>query len=1195
MAPISSLSLFKETRTDLEPLHPCSLIQIQVPSTSTFSIKARQQRRVRRGTPSYKDEDSYTKSLASSGSHFFGRARKYPRTFLWRVLQEGKVLELRSADLSKSNRETKEASLIIQLCFPTAIRNGGVALADPEDLDALSVFALTKSNELYTFTIHKDIFCRIRASEEDVARWCKVSKPSTFSISTPHKLVAGSSLQLIVSLIDGRLLQLTRNKGDDGSKWHETTYGDGQWASSLRGLVRWQGNNVVKYDGTTLEQGTPIAIALSPDRKHVFAVCLNHSLRIWNLSRAASVFSKDLLWQRREPHDIPRVMLDPGIPNVLQVFQANGAIEGDLYYALTFSPHDFGQFKFWAVRDPDHSDRGIRDLFPDDLLRPPDPDPSPESKAIWKVADFTIKSSHQQRDLELWVLMRSNRSHSLYVLRSEIQDIPSVWNKRWSTAASEAVDSGLLPQMSDHDPDDATEKWLDCILYPGRYPEPSLETALTMYCSERSIDLPSAKGSLKEKMCSAIRLQVESSTADQNMAQYRKAINHEWAVLFQDIRELDKSRWEILSLGYDNVAQMSFIVFADGSSAIRTCDRVEVIAQNDPLVLGDSMGMLEAPSIESGTASEPKLPDELATMIAAAAAFRQSFSYDLRQIYNSVLAEELWLDPSFSIPLRIQSFYDRCNFGEETGTTSFDDLTAALERIGGFNGLDTNTCYAILDEFSHNLPNERADHTFTLYGRKMLISGAQDMIAMREKLLSDLLALIVFVDMEIDRDEMPMENFDAPPIYAALVEMLRQHHIMQWLASHSRVEESRDPTRPATPDTAMNGADNNNNNAAVSTVLENLFAIYVAAHTHEMQSQSEALSNNIKDLLKWTVGGDDYTVTMDQVPVYVQTNLLANDNIELASDFLKYQPSTAWSTYIKGRLSLLKGETLEASIYLKKAAFILCMLYLFSRSYSADYFVARPSEFDYAAASNGLLTPMDALSFGNGLPTYYTHILNLFDATSHPTQMSQFAHLALQLTPTPSDSISSAQTSTLLTSLFQASLQTTDFSTAYTALTRHPAPSTLLPSLISALLSTPNALPQLLAFPFPPSLYSDIDALLAAHRKDPKILAAWRLHHNSFRGAAAALLPPLQAKQAQAKKVVQHVEDDYLTVINLLACAGKENAWVLSREGKDKRAVITIEDVRRGYQKELDQRSVIENGRFGFGDGGGEGDEMDVL
>lgn len=94
----------------------------------------------------------------------------------------------------------------------------------------------------------------------------------------------------------------------------------------------------------------------------------------------------------------------------------------------------------------------------------------------------------------------------------------------------------------------------------------------------------------------------------------------------------------------------------------------------------------------------------------------------------------------------------------------------------------------------------------------------------------------------------------------------------------------------------------------------------------------------------------------------------------------------------------------------------------------------------------------------------------------------------------------------------------------------------------------------------------------------------------------------------------------YLNIINLLACAGEDEekeAWVLTdawedvgggkpaagkepegkkgtRKGGKKRTLVTIKDVRAGYQRELDRRSVLESGRWGFGlDGVGEEEEGD--
>ena len=924
-APVSSLALFKETRADLEPDTSGLVIQIQIPSTSAFVVRPRLLRRILKNTTGHRDEASFTKCcIATTASLYFSKSKRHPRSFLWRVLQEGKVLELRSIDLSKGSGETREASYIIQLCFPAGLKHGGVALADLEDQDVLNVFVLTRVNELYTFTLGKDFFYNAAASEGDVSSWCKVSKPATFSISTPHSLIAASFRQLIISLSDGRILRLTRDRDEDGSKWQESTYGDGQWASSLRGLIRWQGSNTVKFDGTTLEQGTPVAMARSPDKKHIFAVCVNHTLRIWNLNKAANVFSMDLLWKHREPHDIPTVMLDPASPNLLQLFRIDEIIDGCEYYAVTFSPHDFGQFKFWGMRDPDHGARGVRDIFPEYSLKPPDPDPSPESKAIWKVADFKIAAGQQGKSLEMWILMRSNRQYKLYNLKFDIQDLANVWHDGWSATAFETLDDSEPPLISDLDPEDATDKWLEYLFYPGRYSETVLETALGMYCSERSVSLPDPRAPLKERVNSAIVIPVTRVSAVSDFNMYRTATNQEWTVMWQDIRDLDKSRWEVLSLACDQQAGMPWIAFTDGCSAVRTCDRTEKIVQNSSADLAVSSNLLPTPSVEVEDGNEPRLPDELAVLIEAATTFRQSFSYKLRCICNRVLATELWLDPSYSVPLRIQSFYDQCNFIEEIGSAPYDDLMSSLDPIGGFNALETDAFLAILDDLAHGLPEHASDLQHTKFGLKLLINGAQEMIHLRTGLLFDLLVLVVFVDMEIDREETPMENFDAPRIYVELLELLKQYQIMQWLAKNTRADKSDSPANPAQAKPGKIDASSGRKPRTL-TLLESLFALDLPAQSLDIQSQSEAFTHGIHDLLIWATGGHDPTVTFDDVPVYVQCNLVANNNLDLASDSLRFQPSTAWATYVKGRLSLLKGEFTEAAIYFKKAAFKLCM------------------------------------------------------------------------------------------------------------------------------------------------------------------------------------------------------------------------------------------------------------------------------
>ena len=638
MVPTSNLHLHKETRVSLEPLHPNATIQIQIPSTTTFGRSTPLKRRLINGTPRYENEDSFKRScLSRDGSIYFRMSKRYPRSILWRTLDET-VLELRSVDLCKSDREEKEAILTIQLKFPDAIRQGCVAFADPVEGDLLDIFVLTKGVDLYTITLRPDFFCRPEASEGDTARWCQIFQPATLHISTPHRLIACSSLKLLVGLGDSRLMHLTRRPGDDGSIWHESTLNDGAWGSSLRGLIRWQGGNTVRHDGTSLDQGTAVAITPSPDGKHAYTVCLNHTLKIWNLETGRVCYTKDLLKRKREPQDIVKVMLDPGMSKLLQVYRLHSAIEGDEYYFTTFSPQNSGIFKFWAVRDADEGGRGIRDLFPETTLKMPDPDPGPSSNAIWTIADFRV-SPRLGEGLEIWVLMRSNRRYKLYSLRFDLQNLPDVWLHHWSTTAFETLDDQAFPQPQDLDT--VSDSWLEFLFYPGKYTEATLETALAMQHAGRTASTKVStthNASLKERISIAVASQVQLYRLDDgkmDYIRYRDAINQAWNAYWQDVRGLHRQRWNISSLALDEDAHLPWIVFADGCSATRECNRAELLAQNGSRDLARSMNLLEAPSIESEAGhDDPQLADELAVLIEAAAAFRRSFSPLIQQNFE---------------------------------------------------------------------------------------------------------------------------------------------------------------------------------------------------------------------------------------------------------------------------------------------------------------------------------------------------------------------------------------------------------------------------------------------------------------------------------------------------------------------------------------------------------------------------------
>lgn len=121
-----------------------------------------------------------------------------------------------------------------------------------------------------------------------------------------------------------------------------------------------------------------------------------------------------------------------------------------------------------------------------------------------------------------------------------------------------------------------------------------------------------------------------------------------------------------------------------------------------------------------------------------------------------------------------------------------------------------------------------------------------------------------------------------------------------------------------------------------------------------------------------------------------------------------------------------------------------------------------------------------------------------------------------------------------------------------------------------------------------------------------QLLYTWAIHNTDFRLAAEILFERLQLLKASEGVFAPENEtlvEAYLALINCLACLGREDGWVLADGGKTGgggRRIVTLEDVRREYQSELDRRSEMEYGRFpllGAGGGGmiGRGDAMDVF
>jgi nuclear pore complex protein Nup160 len=207
---------YKETRLNLDPATQGSTVTISLPAhgASTWSSRKPQKRPHDAEISIAEDEGAFRKKyLATAASMYHRQYHTTPRSFLWRILEDEKVLAIRAVDVCRQTN-VADATLTLRLSFPSTITSGCVAFADSKDHDILNVFVVTESRQLYSLGLRPDYFRKSSSTVDNVRDWCKVSIPSSFTIGHPHRLVALSADELLVSSPNGELQKLVRRPAD---------------------------------------------------------------------------------------------------------------------------------------------------------------------------------------------------------------------------------------------------------------------------------------------------------------------------------------------------------------------------------------------------------------------------------------------------------------------------------------------------------------------------------------------------------------------------------------------------------------------------------------------------------------------------------------------------------------------------------------------------------------------------------------------------------------------------------------------------------------------------------------------------------------------------------------------------------------------------------------------------------------------
>lgn len=613
------------------------------------------------------------------------------------------------------------------------------------------------------------------------------------------------------------------------------------------------------------------------------------------------------------------MVLNPAQSAFIRVFNSGRANEDGVHHVLTYSPHEDGQFKFWAVRIGFSDELIIEDLYPHTKLKPPYPDPS--GSVFWNIIDFQVKPMDQSRQMALWVLWKSNNFYQVYSIHFDLIDLSTAWQEDWTTMAFESRKNEPIPTFTHFDSSNTLEKWMEYIFCPNRYSSEELAVALATFRDSAGL----SRLSLKNKDFSTLRHSVSTTVtesvilrklpdAEIDFSKYYKDLDGRWRQFWQIVEDINLKSNEVISMAYDLHCDLPWLLFNGSCSLIRECSSTEILLHNDGKSLQRSFKTIETCFAHRNMPRElGEQPHQSALLARIAANFRMAFPPELKQACHTALNEELLSEPSLPSAERVKAFHERCGFTEFVTEDMLDEVRASIADSVGFSAFKTELFYAVVDTLPLGFSGKDSELRMTDFGLRTSIQGTLEFLFLSRQIIYDLILFCTFIELDLKPEQSNL-SFDGVSIFTTLTELLNEYEMMNWLGSNMVGDTPVSDTSKDSRSTLETGR--------ASTVLEELFAVHIKPRPAVGISQMHTLTQQIRDTVSWITRQGE--VSFPNVLVFVQCHLLARGNLGLASDFLRFQPNTAWSTYVKGRLYLLKSEFDEATIYFQKAAYLLC-------------------------------------------------------------------------------------------------------------------------------------------------------------------------------------------------------------------------------------------------------------------------------
>lgn len=1160
--------LFKETRVNLEPPSHSSVVTVRVPAGRAPS------RRKQTSDNDTEDETTFrTKNLATASSIYHRKHHDFPRSFLWRVLDDGTTLSIRTVDLCRKDKSTPDAPLVLNFSFATPLLPNCIALADPEEHDVLCVFVLDQAHVLWTFTLRPDLFRKKTAVDAGLSEVAKRHAPTGLSFKHPHRLEAVSANMLLVTVNDGGMMRFDRAHPDEGaqSPWRENFFNVQGWKQNLRSLLPFQGKHTIRYGKVNMEYSAATAIQTTDlgieDTLYAVTICLDHRMRIWNLEDGQILHTGDILDVDRPPQDVGKWAIDPAQSNLVRL----AGLHRGQRICVTYSPIGAGEFKFWKIIAKDTHTLVVDDMYPSEHFVPV----TPSSSDVWTLADFTL-ANPRPNEIVMWTLWKNNMTYKVQRLPLESKHMADRWNDSWDSVYADNTVS--VPSTSGPcDPVDVTEKWLETILQPGRFTKATLTTALSIY--EQGLGAPkdSNKGrGIAEAICTVLGSTASlerGSSGSVNYEQFRTSSETQWRRFYRLLVELDRQRGEALALAVDVMGDLTWVACTDCVSTVSYCNPMEELYYN---------------------LSRPKEDQEKqAAVISSAVTFVEGFSDNILQTCEAVLRPELFEESSKTDLERIQYFSDKSGFWR--GITD-EDCAQIVDVLGqNFTTVTDQLYQEVLSLVAapENTKRRKLQHPLSDFGRKLTMKAVQENIELYWKVCFSQLILLVHMEFEFDNDEDALHNrVDIGSVYRQLVGVLRRLELLKWLSNTETSIPTLRPDKGASSAPTKKAAEDMQIVTALESKVGHLLGFAPVGDV--------SLSDNIVDLVSSLCAPDS---DIEISPPLIQCSLIRQERADLALDLAPFCDQEPFSVYVQGRVFLALKDFDTATTSFRKAAIGMSKY----NHYTSNYFHSQDlgaENFKMDRHSSGLLDETEWNLLNCGQARYYSHVVALFERYRAYSYVVEFARLAIQfLGQQPENNLTKTD---MFSRLFNAAVATSQFSLAHTTLValqdsalRHSS----LRKLVDKMCETYHNL-ELVALPFP-GMQQEVDEILAQRCKKEmdvvsgfpyhQVLYSWRTRRGNFRGAAAILLDRIQKlklagegdRLAGDDVLDTSVTKQYLLLINALSCVEKKEAWVYDEgvqhgETPAKRKVVSLADIRKQYQDELDRIAAIQNNQFGF-------------